>query len=163
MKIVDVVPYVLSTPLEEPFAFSQGRVGRRSAMVVEVKTDEGFSGWGESLCHGLQPPEIAASFVEYCFKPMVVGRDPFDVEVLCEEMFNRTRPFGGGAAVNAISGVDIALWDAVGRYLGQPVHKLLGDRKSTRLNSSRQYLVCRLLLEKKRGRGIFDERGSGRS
>jgi D-galactarolactone cycloisomerase len=88
----DIVPYVLSTPLEEPFAFSQGRVDRRSAMVVEVKTDEGISGWGESLCHGLQPSEIAASFVESCFKPMLVGRDPFDVEVLWEEMYNRTRP-----------------------------------------------------------------------
>jgi D-galactarolactone cycloisomerase len=126
MKIVGIVPYVLFTPLEEPFAFSQGRVDRRSAMVVEVKTDEGISGWGESLCHGLQPPEIAASFVEFCFKPMLVGRDPFDVEVLWEEMYNRTRPFGGGAAVNAMSGIDIALWDVIGRSLGKPVHKLLG-------------------------------------
>jgi D-galactarolactone cycloisomerase len=126
MKIIDIVPYVLSTPLEEPFAFSQGWVYRRSAMVVEVKTDEGISGWGESLCHGLQPPEIAASFVEFCFKPMLIGRDPFDVEVLWEEMYNRTRPFGGGAAVNAISGVDVALWDAIGRSLHKPVHTLLG-------------------------------------
>jgi D-galactarolactone cycloisomerase len=95
MKIIDVVPYVLSTPLEEPFAFSQGWVGRRSAMVVEVKTDEGVSGWGESLCHGLQPPEVAASFVESCFKPLIVGRDPFGVEVIWEELYNRTRPSEG--------------------------------------------------------------------
>ena len=126
MKIVDLVAHVLSTPLEKPFAFSQGWVRKRSAVVVEVATDEGVTGWGESLCHGLQPPEVAASFVEHLFGPMLVGRDPLDAEVLWEEMFNRTRPFGGGAAVNAISGVDIALWDAVGRYLGQPVHKLLG-------------------------------------
>ena len=78
------------------------------------------------MCHGLQPPEVAASFVEFCFKPMLVGRDPFDIEVLWEEMYNRTRPFGGGAAVNAISGVDIALWDVIGRYLDRPIHKLLG-------------------------------------
>jgi D-galactarolactone cycloisomerase len=126
MKIIDIVPYVLSTPLEEPFSFSQGRVDKRSAMVVEITTDEGVTGWGESLCHGLQPPEVAASFVEFCFKPMLIGRDPFDVEVLWEEMYNRTRPFGGGAAVNAMSGIDIALWDVTGRYLEQPVHKLLG-------------------------------------
>jgi D-galactarolactone cycloisomerase len=126
MKIIDVVPHVLSTPLEEPFSFSQGRVDKRSAMVVEVVTDEGVTGWGESLCHGLQPPEVAASFVEFCFKPMLIGRDPFDVEVLWEEMYNCSRPFGGGAAVNAISGIDVALWDIIGRYLEQPVHKLLG-------------------------------------
>lgn len=126
MKIVDVISHVLSTPLEEPFAFSQGRVHRRSAVIVEVQTDEGITGWGECLCHGLQPPEVAASFVEFCYKPMLVGRDPFDVEVLWEELYNRTRPFGGGAAVNALSGVDIAIWDAVGRSLSRPVHKLLG-------------------------------------
>jgi D-galactarolactone cycloisomerase len=126
MKIVNIVPHVLSTPLEEPFSFSQGWVDRRSTMIVEVLTDEGVTGWGESLCHGLQPPEVAASFVEFCFKPMLVGRDPFDVEVLWDEMYNRTRPFGGGAAVNAISGVDIALWDVIGRCLSRPVHKLLG-------------------------------------
>ena len=126
MRIVDIVPHVLSTPLEEPFSFSQGWIDRRSTMIVEVSTDEGVTGWGESLCHGLQPPEVAASFVEFCFKPMLIGRDPFDVEVLWEEMYNRTRPFGGGAAVNAMSGVDIALWDTIGRYLDRPVHKLLG-------------------------------------
>ncbi len=133
MKVVDIVAHVLSSPLEEPFAFSQGWVEERNAMVVEVLTDEGVTGWGESLCHGLQPPEIAASFLEHCFKPMLIGRDPFDVEVLWEVMYNRTRPFGGGAAVNAISGVDVALWDAIGRYLGQPVHKLLGGAYRSKL------------------------------
>jgi D-galactarolactone cycloisomerase len=133
MQIVDVVAHPLSTPLEMPFAFSQGWVKTRNAMVVEVVTDEGVIGWGESLCHGLQPPEVAASFVEHCFQPMLIGRDPFDVEVLWEEMYNRTRPFGGGAAVNAISGVDIALWDVIGRSLGQPVHKLLGGGFRTEL------------------------------
>lgn len=126
MRITNVIPYVLSTPLEEPFAFSQGWVERRSAVIVEITTDEGITGWGESLCHGLQPPEVAASFVEFCFKPLLVGRDPFDVEVLWEELYNRTRPFGGGAAVNAMSGVDIALWDVIGRCLDRPIHKLIG-------------------------------------
>jgi D-galactarolactone cycloisomerase len=82
MKIVDVVAHVLSTPLEEPFAFSQGRVCRRSAVVVEVVTDEGVTGWGESLCQGLQPPEVATSFVEFCYKPMLLGRNPFDADAL---------------------------------------------------------------------------------
>lgn len=132
MKIVDIIPYVLSTPLEEPFAFSQGWVDKRSAMVVEIKTDEGVTGWGESLCHGLQPPEVAASFVEFCFKPLLVGRDPFDVEVLWEEIYNRTRPFGGGAAVNAISGVDIALWDIVGRFLGSRSTNFWAERFARR-------------------------------
>lgn len=127
MKIVDVIPHVLSKPIDEPFSFSQGWVSKRSTMITEIVTDEGVVGWGESLCHGLQPPEIAASFVEFCFKPLLIGKDPFDVEVLWEEMYNVTRPFGqAGAAVNAISGVDIALWDVIGRSLNKPISKLLG-------------------------------------
>ena len=50
-------------------------------------------------CSQLLPapaPEVAASFIEFCYKPMLVGRDPFDAEVLWEELYNRTRPFGGG-------------------------------------------------------------------
>jgi D-galactarolactone cycloisomerase len=127
MKIVDVIAHVLSTPLDEPFAFSQGWCKKRGSMIVEIITDEGVVGWGESLCHGMQPPEISASFVEFCFKSLLIGRDPFDVEVLWEEMYNLTRPFGqSGAAVNAISGVDIALWDVIGRSLNKPIHKLIG-------------------------------------
>lgn len=96
-------------------------------MIVEVITDEGVSGWGEALCHGLQPPHIAAAFIEHVFKPILLGRNPFDVEVLWEEMYNTTRPYGqGGSAVNAISGVDIALWDVIGKSLNQPIHALIG-------------------------------------
>ncbi|MFB5192349.1 mandelate racemase/muconate lactonizing enzyme family protein [Alicyclobacillus fastidiosus] len=126
MRITDIKPHVLSTPLEKSFSFSQGWVDSRSTVVVEVTTDEGITGWGECLCHGLQPPEIAASFIQFKFRPMLLGRDPFDVEVLWEELYNATRPFGQGAAVNAISGVDIALWDVIGRAVNKSVSKLLG-------------------------------------
>ncbi|MDR3588660.1 MAG: mandelate racemase/muconate lactonizing enzyme family protein [Negativicutes bacterium] len=132
MKIVDVKTHVLSTPLAQPFAFSMGWVKKRSTMIVEVVTDEGVTGWGESLCHGLQPPEIAKSIVDYALKPIVVGQDPFDVDVLSEKMYNLTRPFGQkGAVPNAISAVDIALWDCMGRALGKPIHKLLGGAYRT--------------------------------
>ena len=56
MKILDLKTHVLSTPLDEEFAFSMGWVGRRSTMMVELLTDDGVTGWGEALCHGLQPP-----------------------------------------------------------------------------------------------------------
>ena len=127
MKIIDVIPHAISVPLDEPFYFSQGWVKQRSSLIVEIITDEGVTGWGESLCHGLQPPHIAAAFIEQVFKPILLGRSPFDVEVLWEEMYNTTRPYGqGGSAVNAISGVDIALWDVMGRALNKPIHSLIG-------------------------------------
>lgn len=103
-------------------------------MIVEVITDEGISGWGESLCHGLQPPEIAEVIVHAALKPIVVGQDPFDVDVLWERMYNLTRPYGQkGAVINAISAVDIAIWDCQGRALGKPVHKLLGGAYRTEI------------------------------
>ncbi|MEO8345605.1 MAG: mandelate racemase/muconate lactonizing enzyme family protein [Betaproteobacteria bacterium] len=132
MRIIEIKTHVLSTPLEEPFAFAMGWVKRRSAMIVEVLTDEGITGWGESLCHGLQPPEIAATIVETALRPIVLGQDPWDVDVLWERMYNLTRPFGQkGAVPNAISAVDIAIWDCLGRASGKPVHKLLGGAYRT--------------------------------
>ncbi len=132
MRIVDVRTHILSTPLDEPFAFSMGWVHRRSSMIVELITDDGVIGWGEALCHGLQPPEIAATIVQTALKPLLIGADPFDVDALWERMYNRTRPFGQkGAVPNAISAVDIAIWDCLGKALGKPVHKLLGGSYRT--------------------------------
>jgi len=129
VKIKDVKTYIISAPLDEHFQFSQGWVEKRSSVIVEVVTDDGISGFGECLCHGMQPPQIAAAFIENCFKPRMIGRVIFDVEVLWEEMYNISRPFGQqGAAVNALSGVDIALWDAIGKFLNQPVCNLLGGK-----------------------------------
>lgn len=127
MKITEVKVHPITVPLETPFYFSQGWVYQRSSVIVEITSDEGVTGWGESLCHGLQPPQIAAAFIEQVFRPILLGADPFDVELLWERMYNTTQPYGqGGAAVNAISGVDIALWDLIGRALNKPVHKLIG-------------------------------------
>jgi D-galactarolactone cycloisomerase len=129
LKIREVKAHIIQAPLEEPFAFSQGWVYNRSSMIVEVICADGESGFGECLCHGMQPPQIAAAFIQNCFAPRMVGRDLFDVEVLWEELYNISRPFGQqGAAVNALSGVDIALWDAIGKQLGQPVCNLIGGK-----------------------------------
>jgi D-galactarolactone cycloisomerase len=70
---------------------------------------------------------MAGAIIGGWLRELIIGRDPFDVEVLWETMYNRTRPVGqGGIMVNAISGVDIALWDIIGKALGQPVHRLIG-------------------------------------
>jgi len=127
MKIAELNIHVLSAPLDEPFAFSQGYAVNRATMIVEIVTDDGIIGWGESLCHGLQPPQVAASIVEHSLKPLLIGADPTDVEVLWDKMYNHTRPYGQvGAVVNAMSAVDIALWDILGKFYHQPIYKLLG-------------------------------------
>jgi D-galactarolactone cycloisomerase len=127
MKIADILVHVLKSPLAEPFAFSQGWVRQRSATLVEVLTDEGLSGWGEAFAQGLEPPEIAATVIDKALRPLVVGADPLDTEVLWHRMYHMTRDYGRkGSVVAAISAVDVALWDIAGKFYGQPVYKLLG-------------------------------------
>jgi D-galactarolactone cycloisomerase len=127
MKIVDLKIHVLKSSLAEPFAFSQGWVHQRSATLVEVSTDDGLIGWGEAFTQGLEPPEIGAAVIEHALKPLVVGADPLDTEVLWHRMYQRTRDYGRkGSVVSGISAVDTALWDIAGKFHGLPIHKLLG-------------------------------------
>ncbi|MBZ9558620.1 MULTISPECIES: mandelate racemase/muconate lactonizing enzyme family protein [unclassified Modicisalibacter] len=127
MIITEIKTHVLAAPLDQPFAFSQGWAHRRTAMLVEIRTEDGLVGWGESINHGLQPPQVAQAVVEHALKPLLIGRSAFDREVLWETMYNHTRPYGQkGAALFGIAAVDIALWDLAGKALGQPIHRLLG-------------------------------------
>jgi len=127
LKITDVRVHMLQSPLAQPFAFSQGWVDRRSATLVEVSTDAGITGWGEAFAQGLEPPQVAAAAIEHALRPLVVGADPLEVEVLWHRMYHQTRDYGRkGAVVAAISAIDIALWDIAGKHYGQPVHRLLG-------------------------------------
>ena len=127
MKIVDIRAWALASDLVEPFAFSQGWVRRRGATIVEVVTDAGLSGFGEALCQGLQPPQIAAVTVLAALRPLLLGADASRPEVLWHRMYNQSRDYGmKGAVIGAISAIDIALWDLLGKSLDRPVHALLG-------------------------------------
>ena len=127
MKITSVDVYVLKTPLEEPFAFSQGWVRQRAATLVRIQTDNGLSGWGEAFAQGLEPPEISSAVIRHALVPVVLNRDALDINVLWYEMYNKTRDYGRkGSVMAGISAIDIALWDLAGKYHMQPVCQLLG-------------------------------------
>jgi D-galactarolactone cycloisomerase len=90
---------------------------------VEVITDDGIIGWGE--CYG--PAAVTRTIVESLLAPRIIGRDPFDVEVIWEELYNRVKDYGlTGMTISGISGVDIALWDIIGKACNKPIHKLIG-------------------------------------
>ena len=136
MKITKVRAHVLRSELAQPFAFSQGWVASRGATLVEIETDEGVTGWGEALCQGLQPPEIAAAAIDHALRALVVGSDPLQPEVLWHRMYHHTRDYGQkGALIGAISGIDIALWDIAGKVRREPVAKLLGGVFRTRVEA----------------------------
>ena len=117
MKITDVTAHILQCKVDKPFVSARGWVyGTRSSCLVEIATDEGITGWGE--CYG--PAAVAKAFIDTQFKARVIGRDPFDVEVIWEDLYNRIKDYGTtGMAISAISGIDIALWDIMGRAVEQ--------------------------------------------
>ena len=117
MKITEVKTYNLSYPLIEPFANARSWSKARHAGIVEIRTDAGIIGWGE----GTSTPSQAA--IDTC----LIGKDPFDIEVIWNTMHQ------GGSNAAAISGVDIALWDIVGKALNQPIYRLLGGAFRNRI------------------------------
>ncbi len=127
MKVIAVDVFVLKTPLDQPFAFSQGWVHQRAATLVRVQTDNGLTGWGEAFAQGLEPPEISAAVIKHALTPILMDRDALDINVLWHDMYHRTRDYGRkGSVLAGISAIDIALWDLAGHFYSQPVYQLLG-------------------------------------
>lgn len=125
MSIIrSVTCHVVSAPIARPFTSSRGWLYKtRGSCIVEIETQDGIVGWGE--CYG--PAHVAKAFIDTQFGPRVIGRDAFDVEVIWEDLYNRIKDYGSsGMAIAAISGIDIALWDIIGKSCGKPIHKLIG-------------------------------------
>ncbi len=132
-KIKRITCHVVSAPVEKPFTSSRGWLYKtRGSCIVEIETDDGIVGWGE--CYG--PSAVSKAYIDTQFAPRIIGRDPFDVEVIWEDLYNRIKDYGGqGMASSALSGIDIALWDIIGKACGQPVHKLMGGAHRTEVTS----------------------------
>lgn len=125
MKIVDVEPIILQQKLGEgvKFAFSQAWYDTRTIMILKITTDTGIIGWGEAF----GPAFINEAVINNYFKPYLMGKDPLDIEVIWERLYNMFRDHcTKGNAIEAISAVDIALWDIKGKFFNQPIYKLLG-------------------------------------
>jgi D-galactarolactone cycloisomerase len=131
VKIRDVKVYVLEAALAEPFAYSQAWYERRGACLVEIIGEDGTSGWGEAF----GPARLTAPIVEF-YRPLLVDADALATEAIWQDLYNRLRDHGQkGLAIEALSAVDIALWDLKGRHLGLPVHRLLGGPLRTRVEA----------------------------
>ncbi len=98
--------------------------------VVEIETDTGLVGLGNVAL----APRIARQIVDQYLAPLVLGRDPWDYEYLSQRMLRATHAWGRkGVGMAAISAVDIALWDLLGKSAGKPVFKLLGGRTKEKI------------------------------
>jgi D-galactarolactone cycloisomerase len=122
MKITAVRAHVLEAKLSEPFAYSRAWYDTRSAMLVEIETDAGLTGWGE--CYG--PARMTAAVVQ-SVAPWLLGEDPLRTDVLWQRIYARLRDHGQkGVVIQGLSGIDIALWDIKGKHFGVPACQLLG-------------------------------------
>ncbi|MGJ8585045.1 MAG: mandelate racemase/muconate lactonizing enzyme family protein [Marinosulfonomonas sp.] len=126
MKITRVTSHVLQYDLPEELGYSQQFYAKRTCHLVEVETDEGITGWGE--CFG--PGTVALAnkgIVEKVIQPLILGMDPMDRDVIWHKVYNLLRDHGQkGMPMQALSGVDIALWDMAGKVANLPIHKLIG-------------------------------------
>ena len=137
MKITKVETIALTYPTSKPFYNALGKSTQRSCLVVRVYTDAGIVGIGEAAPYG-GPMISTATVIEQELAPKLIGMDPMDVEYIWHKLFfDGFQHSRGGIFVCALSGIDIALWDIIGKALKQPIYRLLGGfRKSVKVYAS---------------------------
>ena len=150
MKIKSVHARWIQIPIEEARQHTSdfGTLRTFDSAILRIETDDGLVGWGEGKNAAGSAGNYATlvRLLNEDFGPRLIGRDPADITFIWEELYNGVRAqkaaMSGhampemarrGLTVAAISAIDIALWDILGKADGKPVWKLLGGRKSDRM------------------------------
>lgn len=128
MKILSVKSHILQYDLKQPLGYSQQFYHKRTAHLIEITTNEGITGWGE--CFGAGNVAIGnKTIVEHIIQPIIIGENPLDRDMLWHKVYNLLRDHGQkGMPLQALSGVDIALWDIAGKVAGLSLAHLIGGR-----------------------------------
>jgi L-alanine-DL-glutamate epimerase-like enolase superfamily enzyme len=131
-KTVPLPPHFCTNPMDliAASAATMGTFTFHGWLVCEIFTDAGHVGIGNAA---LSPP-VTKSLIDHYLKPLLIGADPWDTEFLWQHMYRKTMAFGRkGVGMVAISAVDIALWDILGKSAKQPAYRLLGGRTKPRI------------------------------
>ena len=139
--------------------------GVRHCLLLKVSTDEGITGWSDVET----APHVGAAVVESPvtgsgmfegLRSLVIGEDPFDVERLWDKVYRGTIYYGRrGAAIQVLSGFDIACHDIMGKAIGRPLHKLLGGARRERVRAYASTLFRSTPDDMKRACEFYLERG----
>jgi L-alanine-DL-glutamate epimerase-like enolase superfamily enzyme len=107
--------------------------GFEQATLVKITTNQGLIGWGE--CHAPVAPTMQARIITDLFRPLLIGQDARQVEALWQRLYQseRVRGYSTGAHIEAIAGIDLALWDILGKFANAPVYQLLGGAYRDRI------------------------------
>ena len=131
-KTVPLPPHFCTNPMDL-VAFREASMGNfafHGWLLVEIFTDTGLVGLGNAALS----PLVTKTLIDTYLEPLLTGADPWDTEYIWQLMYRRTLAFGRkGVALTAISAVDIALWDILGKDAKQPVYRLLGGRTKERI------------------------------
>ena len=126
MKITDIRTAVARVPVEKPTAIATRQLSAREYILVWIDTDAGQTGVGYTYA-GTVGGASTYEFVREAFHPLLLGQDPRLIERHWAAMYQEVLLAGRrGAALRAISAVDIALWDLLGKIAGLPLYQLLG-------------------------------------
>ena len=153
LVITQVEPVITRTPMSRlpadefiempPIGFMYDRVGigRRldhaspsrfkrysQTLLVKITTDQGLIGWGEA--HAPAAPAVHAKVITDLLAPILIGQDARRIGPLWDKMYSsqRLRGYATGFFTESIAGVDIALWDILGKFVGLPLYQLLGGK-----------------------------------
>lgn len=129
IRISDIIAHPLTQELPRPTVTSWGKYTEVSIVLVEVRTDAGITGVGEALARF--SPKAYADLIETSLKPRLVGQNPTAITAHWNTMRRALSGRAGGMLFEAISGVDIALWDILGKVANMPIHRLLGGMGRT--------------------------------
>jgi L-alanine-DL-glutamate epimerase-like enolase superfamily enzyme len=150
MKITGVEATWLQVPIAAAQQHSSdfGRMTTFDTALVRVDTDSGLTGWGEAKVSAGSSGDYhgVVAIINQEFGPRLVGEDPLAITAIWEHLYNGSRGHYAiarghvfpaicrrGVSISALSGIDIALWDILGKALDTPVWQLLGGRKSERM------------------------------
>ncbi len=126
MKVMSAEFIPVSVPYTHRERSSQVDRDGVSDVIVEIKTDNGLTGWGES-CSGADLPSVLEAL--RAMRPFVLGHDPWTSERIRADLWHKGLwNFRKGTAAFAFAGIEMALWDICGKASGEPVYNLLGGR-----------------------------------
>lgn len=124
MRIAKMEAVHVRVPLDSPYIYSRGKMTAFESAIVRISTDDGVVGYGESAPLFRSPVADAAAVTKILNETIAVDlidRDPFDIEMIVDHVLRL-----GEGNVDVVAGVDLALWDIVGKALEQPVYRLMG-------------------------------------
>ena len=131
MTIRDMRVTMLRMPwADDPWLKGHALGTQRDILICDVETAGGITGMGYLFLFRPGMKSIAAC-LEECIIPRVKGKDATAIEAIWRDLWTATMTYGrGGIAAMAMSALDIALWDAVGKRAGLPLHRLWGHYRS---------------------------------